>query len=52
MFLLAHPLQAYGSAGHDRGDQSRVPSRIVGAVMAVAARAFHMNAAYVVRRQP
>ena len=52
LFLLAHPLQADRRAGHARGDQSRVPGRIVGAVMAVAARAFHMDAAYLVQRQP
>ena len=46
MLLLAHPLHAHRPAGQSAREQSRVGCRIVGAVVAVAARAFHVDAAH------
>ncbi len=51
MLLLAHPLQAHGTAGHRTGGKGCVGGNIVGAIVAVTARAFGMDAAHLVCRQ-
>ena len=45
VLLLAHPLQPHRPAGQRHRQQRRVGRGIVGAVMAVAARALDMDAA-------
>ena len=51
MLLLAHPLHAHRPAGKADGDQRRIGGGVVGAVVAVAARAFHVDAAHLLGRQ-
>ena len=51
MLLLAHPLQSYGTAGHRPGGEGCIGGDIVGAIVAVAARALGVNAAYLAWRQ-
>ena len=43
MFILAHPFQRDGSPGYGARQQRGVQRSIVGAVMPIAACAFHMN---------
>ncbi len=45
VLLIAHPLHAHRLGGERHCDQRRMCGRVVGAVMAVAARAFGMDAA-------
>ena len=49
-FVVAHPLQPHRPVGNRAGEQRRVERHVVGAVLAVAARAFDMDAADVLRR--
>jgi hypothetical protein len=50
--VAAHPLQPHRPAAGRRPRQQRgIEGNVVGAVMAVAARAFRMNAVNLVRRQ-
>ena len=49
MFLFAHPLHANGAAGQCTGDQSGVCRGIVGTIMSIAARAFDVDAAHLLR---
>ena len=51
MLLLAHPLQAHRPAGHGARGQRCVGRDIVGAVVAVAARALDVDAAHLLGRQ-
>ena len=49
-FVVAHPLQPHRLVGHRARQQRRVQRDVVGAVLAVAAGAFHMDAADVLGR--
>ena len=51
MLLFAHPLHAHRAAGDRAGNQRGVGGSIVGAVVAIAAGAFHVDAAHLFRRQ-
>ena len=51
MLLLAHPLQAHRTAGDGAGGEGCVGGDIIGAIVAVAARALGMDAAHLVGRQ-
>ena len=45
MLLFAHPLHANGRAGQSARDQGRIGRRIVRTIVAITARALHMDAA-------
>ena len=51
VLLLAHPLHAHRPAGQSAREQRRIGGGIVGAVVAVAARAFHVDAAHLLLGQ-
>ena len=42
MFVVPHPLQAHGTAGHSAREQGRLCCGVVGGVVAVTASALHM----------
>lgn len=43
MLLLAHPLNAYRLAGNFAGDERGIASRVVGTIVSVTARPFHVD---------
>ena len=46
MLLIAHPLQPYGPSGKSHGEERGAGACIVGAIVAVTARALDVNAAH------
>ena len=52
VLVLAHPLHAHRPAGQRQREQRRIGRGIVGAVVAIAARALDVDAAHLLGRQP
>ena len=49
-FVIAHPLQPHRFVGDRAGEQRRIERDVIGAVLAVAARTFDMDATDILRR--